>query len=42
VLNTINYNNNLETVKEIVWVYPETHYAAFVLMAKEIMMDKKR
>jgi hypothetical protein len=41
VLNTINYNNNLETVKEIVWVYPETH-TAFVPMAKEIMMDKKR
>jgi hypothetical protein len=40
VLNTIYYSNNLETAKEIVWVFPGIGYTAFVPMAREIVMDK--
>jgi hypothetical protein len=39
VLNAVYFSNDLETVKEIVWVFPETHCTAFVPMAREIMMD---
>jgi hypothetical protein len=39
VLNTVYYSNNLETIEEIVWVFPETDHTACVAMARQIVMD---